>query len=163
MVFQEWNLWANKTILENIAEGPRFILKMKKMQATRLADNLCNEVNLGNKINDYPHQLSGGEKQRAAIARALAMSPQILMLDEITSALDPSLVVEVLEVMLSLKKRQKSLILVTHHIDFAKAIADKVAFLWNGTIHEFGEAEEVLNNPRTFELQNFLKVLARTY
>lgn len=163
MVFQEWNLWPNKTVRDNVAEGPRFVLGQSRQEAHGLAAKMCASVGLEEKLNAYPHELSGGQKQRAAIARALAMDPDVMMLDEVTSALDPSLVVEVLDVMQQLKDERRALLVVTHHVEFAKAIADEVAFLWNGRIHEVGPARETLDSPRTAELQSFLKTLEMTH
>jgi len=162
LVFQEWNLWPNKTVLQNIIEAPIFVLKDNKESAKNRAKILCSKVHLENKMDSYPNELSGGEKQRAAIARALAMRPEVLMLDEITSALDPILVVEVLDVIASLKKDLQTLIIVTHHISFAKAIADQILFLYEGKVHEIGTSE-ILDNPQTEELKHFLQTIQRTY
>lgn len=161
MVFQEFNLWPNKTIQENIAEGPLVVLKQTRSLAFDRATKLCMKVGLEDKIRSYPHELSGGQRQRAAIARALAMDPEVLMLDEVTSALDPSLTAEVLEVMASLKDRSRTLLVVTHHIEFAKSIGDRLLFLREGRVHEIGPTKETLESPRTCELRDFLKGIYR--
>jgi ABC-type polar amino acid transport system ATPase subunit len=163
LVFQEWNLWPNKTVRENIAEGLRFALRKSKAEAFIEAERLCAKVGLSDKLLAYPGALSGGQKQRAAIARALAMNPEVLMLDEVTSALDPSLVWEVLEVIAELKKEGRTLLIVTHHVEFAKAVADNVAFLWGGRIHEHGPARDILSSPKTAELQSFLRLVERAH
>jgi len=163
MVFQEWNLWPNRTIRENVAEGPRFALGVQKTIAFSDADALCASLGLGDKVHSYPHELSGGQKQRAAIARALAMKPEVLLLDEITSSLDPSLVTEVLDVISRLRDENRALVLVTHHIDFARAAADTASFLHGGVFLEHGPAKDVLSNPKTPELQRFLDRLAKTH
>ena len=163
MVFQEWNLWPNKTVRDNIAEGLRFSLHKSKAEAFSESERLCAKVGLSDKLLAYPNDLSGGQKQRAAIARALAMNPEVLMLDEVTSALDPSLVWEVLEVISELKNERRTLLIVTHHIEFAKAVADEVVFLWGGRIHERGPARDVLNSPKTAELQSFLRLVEKAH
>lgn len=169
MVFQEWNLWPNRTVLENIAEGPRFVLGKNKQAAFRIASDLAEQVGIQNKLSNYPNELSGGQKQRAAIARALAMDPEILMLDEITSALDPVLTNEMLDLIFKinligkLKNRNRSFILVTHHIGFAKSIADDVIFLFHNKIWESGKAKDILNNSKSPELNKFLDALKKIY
>ncbi len=163
MVFQEWNLWPNKTIRENVAEGPRFVLGQGRGEAFSLAEKLCDQVGLSDKLDDYPVSLSGGQKQRAAIARALAMEPEVLMLDEITSALDPSLVAEILDVISGLKNEKRTLLIATHHMEFARAVADRVIFLWEGRVHEAGPSKEIFDSPGTPELRNFLKILNRAH
>lgn len=162
MVFQEWNLWPNMTIKENIALAPRFVKGMSKDEAESLARELSNRVRIGDKIDAYPSNLSGGQKQRAAIARALAMNPDVLMLDEITSALDPVLAAEVLDVMTRLKEDGRTLLLVTHHMDFARAVADRVIFLHGGRVHEAGRSS-ILVKPQSAELAWFLQQVQRVH
>lgn len=111
MLFQEWNLWPNKTIRQNIVEGPIIVIQKNKLEANILAEKLAENFHLSDKLDSYPNQLSGGQKQRAAIARALAMDPEVLMLDEVTSALDPSLVSEILDLISSLKEQNRALII----------------------------------------------------
>jgi polar amino acid transport system ATP-binding protein len=162
MVFQEWNLLPNMTIKENIALAPRHVRGLSKAEAGALAMEVSKRVKITEKLDSYPNSLSGGQKQRAAIARALAMNPEVLMLDEITSALDPVLAAEVLEVMTDLKRDGRTLIVVTHHIDFARAISDKVIYLHHGKVHESG-APEMLNNPRSSELKWFLQQVRKVH
>jgi ABC-type polar amino acid transport system ATPase subunit len=162
MVFQEWNLWPNMTVGNNIAAAPRFVRGLSRSDAESLAIELCCRVKLLDKLDSYPHTLSGGQKQRAAIARALAMSPEILMLDEVTSALDPVLASEVLDVIAQLKDDGLTLLVVTHHIDFARAIADHIVFLHEGKVCEEG-SPAVLDSPKTTELAGFLKKVNCTH
>lgn len=169
MVFQEWNLWPNRTIQENIAEGPRFVLRESKKEAFVRAKELAEQVEIGDKLNNYPQELSGGQKQRAAIARALSMDPEILILDEVTSALDPILINGILDLIIKinligkLRNKNRSFIIVTHHIAFAKAIADDVIFLFQNKVWEQGRARDILKYPQTKELNNFLTSLRRIY
>jgi polar amino acid transport system ATP-binding protein len=156
MVFQEWNLFPNMTVKENIALAPRYVRGLAKNEAGDLALALSKRVKISDKLESYPNSLSGGQKQRAAIARALAMNPEVLMLDEVTSALDPVLAAEVLDVIIKLKEDRRTLIVVTHHIDFARAASDKVIFLHDGKVHETGPPT-VLDNPQTAELKWFLQ------
>jgi ABC-type polar amino acid transport system ATPase subunit len=158
-VFQEWNLWPNMTVLKNITLAPIHVLKKRKHNAEDEAMKWLNKVGLLSHMNKYPSELSGGEKQRVAIARALAMNPEILMLDEITSSLDPSKVKELLGLIEELSKEELTIIIVTHHLEFAKAVADNVAFLYNGRIQESGPAKETLENPKTKELDKFVNSL----
>lgn len=160
LVFQEWNLWPNRTVRENIAMAPRRVLRMTRQSAQELAERCAEEVGITDKLDAYPHALSGGQKQRAAIARALAMQPSVLMFDEVTSALDPSLAAEVLDVMMVLRGEGRTLLVVTHHIGFARAVSDRVAFLYDGRIHEFGNAS-ILDEPGTPELGEFLRQVRR--
>lgn len=169
MVFQEWNLWPDRTVLENIAEGPLFVLGIDKKVAYEQAEELAQEVDIKEKLYVYPQELSGGQKQRVAIARALAMNPEVLMLDEITSALDPLLTSGILDLLAKInlmgkiKDKNRSFIIVTHHIEFAKKVADNVAFLYQGKIHEYGEAKSLLEDPKTPELKHFLQTLEKTH
>jgi polar amino acid transport system ATP-binding protein len=162
MVFQEWNLWPNLTVRQNIVLAPQCVHGMNRGEADRLAERLSERVRISEQLDVYPNSLSGGQKQRAAIARALAMSPDILMLDEITSALDPLLAAEVLDVMMQLKADGRTLIIVTHHIEFARAISDKVLFLYGGKVHEAGPSL-ILDEPRTPEMSNFLRQVRRVH
>lgn len=162
MVFQEWNLWPNKTIRDNIAEGPRIVLRRSKKESNEVAQSLADRVGLSSKLDSYPHELSGGQKQRAAIARALAMEPEVLMLDEITSALDPSLVGEVLDLIMGLREQRRAMIVVTHHIQFARRVSDSVVFLYGGRVCGSGSAKDLLESPQSEELIRFLDSLNRT-
>lgn len=150
------------TIRENIALAPRSLRGLSRLQADELAATLTDRVRIGDKLDAYPHSLSGGQKQRAAIARALAMDPEVLMLDEVTSALDPVLAAEVLDVMTDLKQDGRTLMVVTHHIDFARAVSDRVVFLHGGKVHETGPPG-ILDNPQTPELEWFLRQVSRAH
>lgn len=162
MVFQEWNLWPNKTLRDNLTVAPRHVRGLSKNDAEALAMELCEKVRLTDKLDSYPHTLSGGQKQRAAIARALAMAPEVLMLDEVTSALDPVLAAEVLDVIADLKADGLTLLVVTHHMEFAHAIADRVVFLHGGRVCEEGTAA-ILDSPHSTELGWFLKRVRRVH
>ena len=159
MVFQEWSLWPNLTVAQNIAAGPRLVRRQSKTEARSQAEQLAAKLGLTHHLHKYPHMLSGGEKQRVAIARALAMDPQVLLLDEVTSALDPATAGDVLNVIRSLRAEGLTCVIVTHHIEFAKAVADQALFLLNGRVHEHGPAAEILETPTTAELQEFLGAL----
>ena len=156
MVFQQFNLWPSKTVFENIIEAPIYVKRIKKEEAGEIALRLCKEVGLEDKMSSYPIELSGGQQQRAAIARALAMEPEILLLDEVTSALDPELVVEVLRVIKRLKDKEITLLVVTHHIEFAQEIADRIILLHSGSIIEQGPPQEILQNPKDRRTRSFL-------
>jgi polar amino acid transport system ATP-binding protein len=162
MVFQEWNLWPNMTVRKNITLALRHVRGLRRREAEQVAEAVCEKVHLREKLDVYPYSLSGGEKQRAAIARALAMDPEILMLDEVTSALDPVLAAEVLQTMLELKQDGRTLVVVTHHIDFARKIADEVLFLHGGRVHEAGPPI-VLQQPQTNELASFLRQVRQVH
>lgn len=162
MVFQEWNLWPNMTVKENIALAPRYVRGLSKNDAEALAEELSTRVRISEKLEAYPNSLSGGQKQRAAIARALAMNPAVLMLDEVTSALDPVLAAEVLDVMTGLKQDGRTLIVVTHHIDFARAVSNKVIFLHGGKVHETGPSK-ILDDPQSDELKWFLQQVRKIH
>lgn len=162
LVFQEWNLWPNKTVRDNITTAPRHVLGLSRSDAEALAVEFCEKVKLSDKLDSYPHTLSGGQKQRAAIARALAMAPEVLMLDEVTSALDPVLAAEVLDVIVQLKRDGLTLLVVTHHMDFARAIADRILFLHEGRVREEG-TPAILDSPESSELEWFLKRVRRVH
>lgn len=155
-VFQSFNLWPHKTILENIIEAPMQVLKQSKAQAVKRAEELLEKVGLADKRNAYPDNLSGGQKQRIAIARTLAMDPQVLLFDEPTSALDPELVNEVLSVMRELADEGRTMLIVTHEMRFARDVSSQVVFLHEGQIEEMGPPEQVFNNPKSKRVQDFM-------
>ncbi|WP_301108229.1 ectoine/hydroxyectoine ABC transporter ATP-binding protein EhuA [Sporosarcina sp.] len=157
MVFQHFNLFPHMTILENCMLAPVLVKNENKAEVKATAVEMLEKVGLGDKIELYPAQLSGGQKQRVAMARALMMRPQVMLFDEVTSALDPELVGEVLEVIRDLAKEgEMAMILVTHEMDFALDIADRVVFLNEGVIEEEGPPSEILLNPESERLQDFL-------
>ena len=158
MVFQRFNLFPHKTALENVIEAPRLVRGVPKAQAIEEATALLHRVGLADKLESYPSQLSGGQQQRVAIARALAMQPMALLCDEITSALDPELVNEVLAVVKELAKEGMTLLMVTHEMRFAREVCSRVVFMHQGRVHEIGPPEEVFAHPKTPELQQFLGV-----
>lgn len=155
-VFQSFNLWPHKTILENIIEAPVYVLKQPKDQAIARAEQLLEKVGLADKRNAYPDNLSGGQKQRIAIARTLAMDPQVLLFDEPTSALDPELVNEVLAVMRELADEGRTMLIVTHEMRFARDVSSQVVFLHEGQIEEMGPPEQMFNNPKSKRVQDFM-------
>ena len=157
MVFQHLHLWPHKTILENVAEPLLVVHKKSKEEAQSRALEELERVKLEDKANDYPQTISGGQQQRAAIARALVTEPQIILMDEITSALDPELTGEVLEVIKSLAEQHYTMLMITHEINFAKELADRVTFLCDGRIVEQGTPEEVLTRPKNERTRVFLK------
>ena len=158
MVFQSYDLFPHKTILDNITLAPRKVQKRGKAEAEREALELLERVGLADRKNDYPRQLSGGQKQRVAIVRALCMHPELLLLDEITAALDPEMVREVLDVVLSLARSGSTMLIVTHEMSFAKAIADRVFFLEQGKImEESADPESFFQCPQTARAQDFLR------
>ncbi len=156
MVFQNFNLFPHLTILENLMIAPKVVNKISKTDAQTKAHELLSKVGLGDKANSYPDQLSGGQQQRAAIARGLAMSPEILLYDEPTSALDPALVNEVLRVMKQLDQEGMTQIVVTHEMRFARDVADKIIFMDHGKIIEMGTPAEIFGNPKDEKTRNFL-------
>lgn len=162
-VAQEWNLWPNRTVLENVADGLRVVRGLSRSTAEGIAEQFCTRVQLRDKLRSYPTELSGGQKQRVAIARALAMQPSVLMLDEVTSALDPDLVAGLLDVIASLKGADRILLVVTHHLSFAREVADKVMFLVDGSVLEKGQTRDILAEPRTPELKRFLQTIERSW
>ncbi len=162
MVFQRFNLFPHRTVLENVMEGPVHVNGEDSSVARARAVDLLTRVGLEQKIDAYPAQLSGGQQQRVAIARSLAMAPKAILFDEPTSALDPELVGEVLQVMRALADEGMTMVVVTHEMQFAREVADRVCFLYGGKIVEEGIAEEVLTQPRELRTQEFLRrVLGR--
>lgn len=157
MVFQRFNLFGHRTVLENVMEGPVYVKKVSVQQARADALNLLDRVGLKDRADAYPAQLSGGQQQRVAIARALAMKPEAMLFDEPTSALDPELVGDVLDVMRSLAEEGMTMIVVTHEMGFAREVADRVCFLYDGVIVEEGLAEQVLGAPKHARTQDFLR------
>lgn len=157
MVFQHFNLFPHMTILENCMTGPVHVQKENKKSAKEHSIEMLEKVGLGDKLDNYPNQLSGGQKQRVAMARALVMRPKIMLFDEVTSALDPELVGEVLEVIRDIAKEgEMAMVLVTHEMEFARDIADRILFLDDGVIAEEGPPIEVLENSENERLQSFL-------
>lgn len=157
IVFQQWNAFPHLTVLENVMLAPRKVLGMGKAEAEAVAEERLRRVGLSEKLKVYPSRLSGGQQQRMAIARALAMSPEYMLFDEVTSALDPQLVGEVLDTMRMLSSEGMTMIVVTHEIPFAREVSDRVAFFHKGRIHEIGPPEQVIGNPQKDETIAFLK------
>lgn len=158
MVFQNYNLFPHLTVLKNIIEGPVHVLKEDKESATKRAYELLEKVGLADKADAYPQQLSGGQAQRVAIARSLAMNPRYILLDEPTSALDPELELEVLKVLLQLAKEKQSLIIVTHNLAFAQKVADKILFVEDGQILFQGPKDDFFNSDNQ-RIKNFLSAM----
>lgn len=156
MVFQSFNLFPHMTALENVMLAPRRVLKLPTEECRKLAIEMLEKVGLGERIDYYPSNLSGGQQQRVAIARALAMKPKVLLCDEITSALDPELVGEVLRVLEQLAGEGMTLILVTHEMSFAREVGDRVVFMHQGKVWEQGDSKSFFRQPRTPELQQFI-------
>ncbi len=160
MVFQQFNLFPHLTILKNLTIAPQMLLGASKEDAEKKALELLARVGLADRANDYPNRLSGGQKQRIAIARALAMNPDVILFDEPTSALDPEMVGEVLDLMKDLAKTGVTMVIVTHEMGFAREVADRVIFIDEGVIKEEGTPEEIFANPKNPRLKEFLsKVL----
>ena len=157
MVFQHFNLFPHLTILQNITLAPIKLKKMSKQEAEAKAMSLLERVGLPEKANAYPSQLSGGQKQRVAIVRALCMNPEVMLFDEPTSALDPEMVGEVLDVMKELAEDGMTMIVVTHEMGFAREVADKVLFMYDGVITEEGTPEEIFTNPKNPRTKQFLQ------
>ena len=160
MVFQSYDLFPHQTVLQNLMLAPVKVKKRDKKEVEAEALTLLERVGLLTKKDSFPRQLSGGQKQRVAIVRALIMHPEILLLDEITAALDPEMVREVLDVVLSLAKEGRTMIIVTHEMQFARAVADRMVFIDNGRIVEEGSPEEFFDNPKTDRLKQFLQTFS---
>ena len=160
MVFQQFNLFPHKTVLQNLTIAPIKVKGLSKSEAEKKAMGLLDRVGLSNKATAYPSSLSGGQKQRIAIARALAMEPDVMLFDEPTSALDPEMVGEVLSVMKDLAKEGMTMVVVTHEMGFAREVGDRILFMDNGNIVEQGTPEEIFSNPKNPRTIDFLsKVL----
>ena len=156
MVFQSYDLFPHLTVLDNILLAPCKVQKRDKEEVKQEAMSLLERVGLKEKAKSYPRELSGGQKQRVAIVRALCMHPEILLFDEVTAALDPEMVREVLDVMLDLAKQGRTMLIVTHEMQFARAIADRIIFLDNGKIEEEATPDEFFDNPKTERAKQFL-------
>ncbi|MCL6269736.1 ATP-binding cassette domain-containing protein [Sansalvadorimonas sp. 2012CJ34-2] len=155
-VFQGFNLWQHKTVLENIMEAPVSVLKKNKREVEGFSESLLEKVGLADRRDYFPSQLSGGQQQRVAIARVLAMEPQVMLFDEPTSALDPELVGDVLGVMRSLAEEGRTMLIVTHEMKFAREVSDRVIFLHNGRIEEDGKPEEIFKKAKSKRCRKFL-------
>ena len=156
MVFQSYDLFPHMTVLQNILLGPMKAQKRSRSEVESEAEALLKRVGLYEKKDAYPRQLSGGQKQRVAIVRALCMHPQVMLFDEVTAALDPEMVREVLDVMIELAKEGQTMLIVTHQLEFARAVADKIVFIDDGLIVEEDTPEQFFNNPRTERARKFL-------
>lgn len=161
MVFQHFNLFPHMTCLQNITYAQVKVLKRSKEEARRKAEELLSLVGLLDQVDKYPAQISGGQKQRIAIARALAMDPEIMLFDEATSALDPEITGEVLAVMKKLAEKHMSMLVVTHEMGFAREVSDRVLFMAEGRILEEGAPSEIFESPKSPELKSFLKSMIR--
>ncbi len=160
MVFQSYELFPHMTVINNILLGPLKVQKKEKKEAEKEAEQLLDRVGLLDKKDAYPRQLSGGQKQRVAIVRALIMKPEILLFDEVTAALDPEMVREVLDVMLELAKEGSTMVIVTHEMQFARAVADRIVFLDGGEIVEMSAPEQFFTQPETERAKRFLDTLS---
>ncbi|MGC7840643.1 ABC transporter ATP-binding protein [Pseudomonas wayambapalatensis] len=155
-VFQNFNLWPHMSILDNIIEAPRRVLGQSKAEAIEAAEALLNKVGIHDKRHSYPAQLSGGQQQRAAIARTLAMRPKVILFDEPTSALDPEMVQEVLNVIRALADEGRTMLLVTHEMNFARQVSSEVVFLHQGLVEEQGSPQQVFENPTSARCKQFM-------
>ena len=156
MVFQQWNSFPHLTTLENVALSPRIVLGKSKTDAREVAKNQLEHVGLGDKLDVYPSRMSGGQQQRLAIARALAMEPSYMLFDEVTSALDPELVGEVLDTLRLLSDEGMTMLVVTHEIGFARDVSDRVAYFHEGVIEEIGVPSQVIEDPQSAHTRKFL-------
>ena len=156
-VFQNFNLFPHMSVLQNITDAQIHVLKTPKDEAVAVARKLLSDVGLSEKENAYPCELSGGQQQRVSIARSLALKPKVLLFDEPTSALDPELTGEILAVIRQLASEKMTMIVVTHEMSFARDISDKIIFMADGVIVEEGEPKQLINNPQTDRLKDFLK------
>jgi polar amino acid transport system ATP-binding protein len=159
MVFQQWNSFPHLTSLENVALAPRIVLKKSKEEAREIARQKLEHVGLSEKLNVYPNKMSGGQQQRLAIARALAMEPNYMLFDEVTSALDPELVGEVLDTIGMLSDEGMTMVVVTHEMGFARDVSDRVAYFHEGVIEEIGPPSQVLKNPQSDRTRKFLSAV----
>ncbi len=159
MVFQAFNLWTHRSLLENVIEVPVYVLNVPRAEAIERAKVLLDRVGLGDKADTFPSFLSGGQQQRAAIARALAVDPSVMLFDEPTSALDPELVGEVLTVIRDLAAEGRTMLLVTHEMKFAREVATHVVYLFEGRIEEQGPPAELFGNPKSARLKQFLQTV----
>lgn len=159
MVFQQFNLWSHMTILENIIEAPVHVLGVPKNEAIEKAQMYLDKVGIHDKLDAYPAHMSGGQQQRAAIARALAMEPEVMLFDEPTSALDPELVGEVLQVMRNLADEGRTMVVVTHEMGFAREVSSKVIYLHQGNIEEQGSPSQVFYSPKSERFATFLNTV----
>ena len=157
IVFQSFNLFPHMSVLENVTLAPLKVLKMSREQAEEKAMALLKRIGLEAKAKEYPDRLSGGQQQRVAIVRALAMEPKVMLLDEITSALDPELVSEVLNIVRDLADQGMTMLLATHEMGFAREVASKVCFLYEGVVHEEGPPSQIFGDPREERTRAFLK------
>ena len=159
MVFQQYNLFKNKTVIENLTEALHFVQKKEKAQSIKTAEMFLKKVGMIDKKYEYPSRLSGGQQQRVGIARALAVNPDIILFDEPTSSLDPELVDEVLNTIKALAEMKITMIIVTHEIEFAKNVADRIIFMDEGNIVEEGKPSDIFTNPKNERTKQFLKVV----
>lgn len=157
MVFQSYDLFPNMSVLKNVMLGPLKAQKRDRAEVMQQAEKLLDRVGLLDKKNAYPRQLSGGQKQRVAIVRALCMNPEVLLFDEVTAALDPEMVREVLDVMMDLAKEKRTMLIVTHQLEFARAVADRIVFIDGGTIVEEASPEKFFTAPKTERARKFLE------
>lgn len=162
-VFQNFNLFRNKNVLKNVTEGLTTVRKIKKTEAEKIAIDVLKKVGMDGKLESYPYQISGGQQQRVAIARALATNPQIIYFDEPTSALDPELIGEVLNVIKNLADEGMTMIIVTHELNFAKNVSNKIIFMDEGKILEANSTKEFFENPQNQRTKEFLKSLSENH